>query len=785
MRQIALVSESELIPAGDVSKVAAAIQKQATRDLAPIWEISATVDAFATLEDVPVGYWAVIIRDDIQDASAAGIHEDENGQPFALVTASADINVWSITASHEALEMLVDPSGNRLVAADSKQLGKRVSYLVEVCDPSEATEHAYSCNGILVSDFYTPNYFDPVKAAGVRYSFTGAISEPLQVLAGGYLSWQDPSLSTWQQETWFSGSQPTIVDLGPIDQKTNGNVRAVIDRLTMPKTIRTLSSGRRGAMAAGLTPEQNGRATFAHARSLRAQINRIFGRPSPSLRPIPAVRPKVPDVAAAAVGAAPQPAGAFDSQKATLLGEFIGAAYAMFTANPGVLQPPPSSGFPAGWRLAASVQMQDFVFSGTGPVFYGFVAQSLATPSQYVLAIRGTSDWEEWWDDLHAISLTEFRVPGCGSVGDGFAKIYDTIQLVEYPSPPVAAFAAAPRVEPLPGKLSEQIARLVQRRTPAMGSAEAFPATATVEVTGHSLGSALATLYVMENAKTDQIHNPLVCTFASPLVGDPTFAAAFNGLGLTSWRIANDADLVCYVPPPPFFAHVDRLVAVSGLSKALPTPPCQHALETYLSLIDSSHQPSAACKLPFAALQAAQARGPARAPVGEAFAEAIAISAEAAPAAATLDGQAISNLVAIASNPQALQAAQATAAQRLLAYDGEKYPQDGCAVTLSVLLQQSGINVPDTYMAIDMCRLLQTRGWRRIALEEQQKGDVGTTCGEVPNHGTDHVYVVLRSLNPDEMVVADNQEPVPHFRFASGKGKSPTTYFLRAPTASA
>ena len=76
--------------------------------------------------------------------------------------------------------------------ADSKLQGKRVNYLVEVCDPSEAAEHAYSCNGILVSDFYTPNYFDPVKAGGVRYSFTGAITEPLQVLLGGYLSWQDP-----------------------------------------------------------------------------------------------------------------------------------------------------------------------------------------------------------------------------------------------------------------------------------------------------------------------------------------------------------------------------------------------------------------------------------------------------------------------------------------------------------------------------------------------------------------------------------------------------------------
>jgi hypothetical protein len=32
------------------------------------------------------------------------------------------------------------------------------------------------------------------------------------------------------------------------------------------------------------------------------------------------------------------------------------------------------------------------------------------------------------------------------------------------------------------------------------------------------------------------------------------------------------------------------------------------------------------------------------------------------------------------------------------------------------------------------------------------------------------------------MVIADNQDTVPHFRYASGKGgKSPTRFFLRAP----
>jgi hypothetical protein len=44
------------------------------------------------------------------------------------------------------------------------------------------------------------------------------------------------------------------------------------------------------------------------------------------------------------------------------------------------------------------------------------------------------------------------------------------------------------------------------------------------------VGAALATLYVMENTRTDQVSTPVLCTFASPFVGDSTFAAAFNGL---------------------------------------------------------------------------------------------------------------------------------------------------------------------------------------------------------------------------------------------------------------
>jgi hypothetical protein len=300
LRQLALVSESSQIPRSDVQKVSAALQKQASRDLAPIWDISATVDSFDKLEDVPTGYWPIIVRDDINTPGAAGIHVDKNGQPFSLVQASASIDGWSLTASHEALEMLVDPFGNRLVAGDSPKADQgRVSFLVEVCDPSEASDYAYSANGILVSDFYTPHYFDPVKAPGVRYSYTGAITEPRQVLNGGYLSWQDPVSGNWWQEIWFDTPEPTFRNIGPIDQKASGSLRAAIDRLTSENTMKAILRGRQIAEAAGVNVSVVSKSAESHASSLREQIDEILrGSRKKSLDRTSAKRRAAPSVRA-------------------------------------------------------------------------------------------------------------------------------------------------------------------------------------------------------------------------------------------------------------------------------------------------------------------------------------------------------------------------------------------------------------------------------------------------------------------------------------------------------
>lgn len=254
-QHLALVSQSSQVKFGEVAQIAAALQKQITRDFAPLWSVQATIDAFEQLKDVPAGYWPIVIKDDINQAGAAGFHTDRHGQPYALVQASAGV---AQTCSHEMLEMLADPFGNRMVTADSVKPGQgRVRYLVEVCDQSEDAKYGYTINGITVSDFYTPHFFDPVAASGVRYSYTGAITKPRRILRGGYLSWMVPATGQWWQATWF-GSKPAFKSLGAVQRGAGASWRETLDALTFePRAklqsgaIRRSRSGDDSALFAG------------------------------------------------------------------------------------------------------------------------------------------------------------------------------------------------------------------------------------------------------------------------------------------------------------------------------------------------------------------------------------------------------------------------------------------------------------------------------------------------------------------------------------------------------
>jgi hypothetical protein len=258
-------------------RVSAALQKQATRDLAPIWEVSATVDGFDSVDHVPVGTWPIIIGANVPPG-AGGFHTDRNGQPLALVRSSDDINVLCQTCSHEMIEMLVDPFGSRFVPGDSPMPDQgRVNFLVEACDPSESAEFGYTVNNLLVSDFYTPHYFDPVQSVGIRYSYTGAITEPRQVLQGGYLSWQDPISKHFFQERKIETTEPDFEDLGaPTDDSLTP--REFIDRNTDKFTQAAVNLGRKAAtMASNLAHDKVNQAMSAQAKGWEELLEKVLG----------------------------------------------------------------------------------------------------------------------------------------------------------------------------------------------------------------------------------------------------------------------------------------------------------------------------------------------------------------------------------------------------------------------------------------------------------------------------------------------------------------------------
>ena len=212
-----------------------ALNVQVMRDLPQYWNVQATVRYIPDTNRIPVGTWPIYLVPKLPPGEG-GVHLDKHNQPYSLVIGTPGDNSWTIDASHETIEMLVDPAGNRLQASRAIEIADKgvrdtpgeFQYLVEACDPCEANQYAYSINGISVSDFIRPHFYDPVATSAVRYSFCGHITEPRQLLPGGYISFVDPQADELKQILWL-GETPVERTLG----QANGlSLRTFVDGRT-------------------------------------------------------------------------------------------------------------------------------------------------------------------------------------------------------------------------------------------------------------------------------------------------------------------------------------------------------------------------------------------------------------------------------------------------------------------------------------------------------------------------------------------------------------------------
>ena len=272
-RRIVLVSESQFVPFADLAKVSSAVQRQVNDQFGPIWGVRAAIDPLASIADIPPNAWPVVIRDDI-GISEAGVHWNETqDKPFALVTfreGDQPEEGWQPTVSHEILEMLADPFSKEFRTGPSLQTPQRlVEYLVEVCDPCQAPAFVYGVDDIPVSDFVLPEFYGGADA-GI-YSFRKNLTQPRQVLPGGYVSWRDLATGMWTQFL-ISNAGAEFRDLGTNPAPIGVHLRGFIDRQAKAHLAKSAKPGVRKKRKPRLA-----RATAADIRLSHAAVRRAEG----------------------------------------------------------------------------------------------------------------------------------------------------------------------------------------------------------------------------------------------------------------------------------------------------------------------------------------------------------------------------------------------------------------------------------------------------------------------------------------------------------------------------
>lgn len=165
----------------DLGRLVAALDKQMQRDFVPIWGYPAKL----YVTDKPKSdEWQVVFLDDADAANALGYHAlTKDGQPISKVfvkTTMAAGQKVSVTASHELLEMMIDPGAQLWVQNPNGRF-----YAYEMCDAVEDEE--YEIDGIAVSNFVHPSFFESWhQLRSVQFDHLNKVSQPFQTLQNGY-----------------------------------------------------------------------------------------------------------------------------------------------------------------------------------------------------------------------------------------------------------------------------------------------------------------------------------------------------------------------------------------------------------------------------------------------------------------------------------------------------------------------------------------------------------------------------------------------------------------------
>jgi len=185
-----------------------AINRQIKEDFEPGWAMGARLRLEGRSETEPNkedpadmrGEAVIYLWDQVDVDQALGYHDQNHrGIPYGFVFTELSEQLgenWTVTLSHEALELIADPEVNLLVMGPHPEHPSRdVFFWYEMCDAVQS--EIYTIDGIEVSNFLLPLYFTGSDEVGGRNDFLGTVSngstlKSFGVNPGGYIGFFDP-----------------------------------------------------------------------------------------------------------------------------------------------------------------------------------------------------------------------------------------------------------------------------------------------------------------------------------------------------------------------------------------------------------------------------------------------------------------------------------------------------------------------------------------------------------------------------------------------------------------